>query len=140
MDDQNRSNIKNICGEFVNAFQGNISWKWEDRFETALAEFNISDKDKIHGILERFLTNTWDSSTINNANDVAQQIVNKFDGLKKGQLLFTTDTKQDDFLFGVWWPWGNGNKISIRVAPSFIKLSKPDYFELIKEFKGWFNI
>ena len=134
------SDIKNICAEFVNAFQGNLSWKWEDRFEVALAEFNVANQDDIRGILERFLTNTWDNSTISNAPHSIQQLLNKFIGLKTGQLLFTSDTEQDDFLFGLWWPWGNGNTISIRVAPSFIKLSEDDYQELIRQFREWFNI
>ena len=140
MDDNLHSDIKNICAEFVNAFQENLSWKWEDRFGVALAEFNVANQDDIRGILEGFLTNTWDNSTISNAPDIIQQLVNKFNGLKSGQLLFTSDTEQDDFLFGIWWPWGNGNTISIRVAPSFIKLSEADYQELIKQFREWFNI
>jgi len=134
------SDIKNICAEFVNAFQGNLSWKWEDRFEVALAEFNVANQDNIRGILERFLANRWDNSTISNAPHSIQQLLNKFIGLKTGQLLFTSDTEQDDFLFGLWWPWGNGNTISIRVAPSFIKLSEDDYQELIRQFREWFNI
>jgi len=140
VDDHYYSDIKNICEEFVNAFQGNLYWKWEDRFEVALAEFNVDNQDNICGILERFLKNTWDNSTINNAPDIIQQVVSRFNGLKTGQLLFTSDTKQDDFLFAIWWPWGNGNTISIRVAPSFIKLPEADYAGLIKQFREWFNI
>jgi hypothetical protein len=140
MDDQKSSDIENICGEFVSALQGNVSWKWDDRFETALTECNVSNKDSIRIILERFLTSIWEGSNIDNAPDIVQTIVNKFGGLMPGQLLFTADTKQDDFLYGVWWPWGDGNKISIRVAPSCIKLSTSEYIELIKKFRGWFEI
>ena len=140
MDEQNGSEIRKICAEFVNAFDGNLTWKWETRFETALAEFSIDSSDNIHAILERFFNDKWDSSSINDAPDVVQEIVKKFGALRSGQLLFTADTKQDDFLFGVWWPWGNGNMISIRVAPSFIVLPEENYTELIKEFRNWFNI
>ncbi len=140
MDDQNSSYIENVCREFVSALQGNVSWKWDDRFETALTECNVSNKDSIRMILERFLTSTWDNANIDNAVDIVQTIANKFGGLMPGQLLFTADKNQDDFLFGVWWPWGDGNKISIRVAPSSNKLSKSEYIELIKKFRGWFEI
>jgi len=39
-----------------------------------------------------------------------------------------------------WWPWGNGETISIRVAPFLGKLPEPQRIERINLFKGWFGM
>jgi len=140
MDDQIQSNIQNICKEFVRDFQGFLSWQWEDRFQTVLAVFNSSNKEYIHKILNQHLTHSWDSSTITNSDEVTRDLIKKFNNLKDGQLLFTSDTKTDGFVFALWWPWGSGENISIRIAPSFNEISKPDHLEMIRELKSWFQI
>jgi hypothetical protein len=57
-----------------------------------------------------------------------------------GQLLFTSDPNQENFIFCPWWPWGDGKTISIRIAPSHKKLADSEKAELIKLLKGWFGL
>ena len=137
MHDLNKSDFENVCRELLSAFQGVLSWQWESRFETALAEFSVDNKDKVRAILERYLNIAWDSSSIGRAPDNVQKIASDLGGLRSGQLLFTSDPNQDAFIFGAWWPWGDGQTISIRIAPSDKRLSDPEMAELIKQFKGW---
>jgi len=137
MHDLNKSDFENVCRELLSAFQGVLSWQWESRFEVALAEFSLNDKDKVRAILERYLNIAWDSSSIGRAPDNVQKIASYLGGLRSGQLLFTSDPNQDAFIFGAWWPWGDGQTISIRIAPSDKRLSDPEMAELIKQFKGW---
>jgi len=137
MHDLNKSDFENACREILSAFQEVLSWQWESRFETALAEFSLNDKDKVRTILERYLNIVWDSSSIGKAPDNVQKIASYIGGLRSGQLLFTSDPNQDAFIFGAWWPWGDGQTISIRIAPSDKRLSDPEMAELIKQFKGW---
>lgn len=137
MHDLNKSDFENVCRELLSAFQGVLSWQWESRFEVALAEFSLNDKDKVRAILERYLNIAWDSSSIGRAPDNVQKIASYLGGLRSGQLLFTSDPNQDAFIFGAWWPWGDGQTISIRIAPSDKRLSDSEMAELIKQFKGW---
>jgi hypothetical protein len=140
MHDTNKSDLENVCREFFSAFQEVLSWKWESRFETALAELSVDNKDKVRAILERYLNIAWDSSSIGNAPDNVQKIASHLGGLRSAQLLFTSDPNQDAFIFGAWWPWDGGQTISIRVAPSDKRLSDSEMAELIKLFKGWFEL
>jgi hypothetical protein len=140
MHDLNKSDLENICREFLSAFQGVLSWKWDSRFETVLAEFSVGNKDRVRAILERYLSIAWDSSTIGNAPDIVLMIDSHLGGLMSGQLLFTSDPNQDAFIFCAWWPWGDGKTISIRVAPFDKRLSDSEMAELIKLFKGWFGL
>ena len=140
MDDANKSDLENDCKELLNAFRGVLSWKWDGRFETALAEFGADNKDSIRAILERYLGITWDSSNIGNAPVIVRTIDSHHGGLRPGQLLFTSDPNREAFIFCAWWPWGGGKTISIRIAPAYKKLSDSEKTEKIQQFKEWFGI
>lgn len=140
MHDLNKSDLENVCREFFMAFQGVLSWKWDSRFETALAEFSVDNKDTVREILGRYLSIAWDSSNIAKAPDALRMIASRLGGLRSGQLLFASDSNQSVFVFGAWWPWGNGKTISIRVAPLDKGLSDSEIAELIRLFKGWFGL
>jgi hypothetical protein len=140
MDDPNKSGLENDGKELWSAFQGVLSWKWDGRFETVLAEFGVDNKNSIRAILERYLRITWDSSNIGNAPDVVRTINDRLGRLRTGQLLFTSDPNLDAFIFCAWWPWGDDKTISIRIAPSYKKLLDSEKTAKIQLFKGWFGI
>ena len=132
--------IENICREFSGAFQEELSWKWDSRFETVLAEFSVDDQEGVRAVLDKYLSRTWDRSNIGSAPDIVQTITSDFGGLMRGQLLFTSDPSRDALLFCAWWPWGDGKTISIRVAPSTKKPLDSEKGEQSKALKGWFGI
>lgn len=140
MSDPDKSDVEKVCGEFLRAFQGVLSWKWDGRFETVLAEFGVGDKDGVRAILERHLGTIWDSSSIASAPDIVRTVNIRVASLRSGQLLFTSDPNRDALIFCAWWPWGDGKTISIRVAPFFRKLSASEMAAKIQLFKGWFGV
>jgi hypothetical protein len=140
MNNLNSSGPENVCRELSNAFQGVLAWKWDDRFQTVLAEFNVDNKERIHNSLERRLDRIWDSSNIEKAPVVLQTIISSFGGIMPGQLLFTSDPDQDALVFCAWWPWGSGETISIRLAPFYQKPFDSDRTEGTQWFKRWFGI
>ena len=62
MTDQIESDLEKIRSDLARAFRGVLLCKWDQRFETVLAEFRVDKKDNIRAILERHLSATWDSS------------------------------------------------------------------------------
>jgi hypothetical protein len=140
MDDLNRSEVEIQCKELLSAFQGTLSWKWDSRFETVLAEFGADLRENIRAILNRCLTLAWDASNIGGAPAIVQAINRHLGGLRPGQLLFTSDPNRDAFIYCAWWPWGNGKTISIRIAPSYKKSLDSQKAEGIQHLKGWFGI
>lgn len=140
MNDPNKSDAENVCRELLRGFQGVLSWQWDGRFETVLAEFGVDNKDSVRAILERYLSNIWDSSNIGYAPDIVRTINIRVGKLRSGQLLFTSDPSREAFIFGAWWPWGDDQTISIRIAPSYGKISDSERAEKIQLFKSWFGI
>jgi len=138
--DLNKSDVDSVCGELSHAFQGVLSWKWDDRFETVLAEFGVETKDKVRAILERYLSSTWDSANVGTAPEIVRTIDSDFGGLRPGQWLFSSDPDQDALIFCAWWPWGNGKSISIRIGLSYQKLSESESDEKVDLFKKSFGV
>ena len=140
MNDLKISNLEDICSELSRAFQGILSWKWDRRFETVLAEFSVEQKDRIRAILERHLKVTWDSSSVGHAPDAVRTICDHLGGLRPGQFIFTSVPSQDELIFCTWWPWGDGKEISIRIGPGYLHLSDSERAEKIQLFKSWFGV
>ncbi len=122
----------------MSAFQGELSWNWDSRFDVVLADFEVDNKDTARATLERCLGAVWDSSSIGDAPDIVRTIAKYLGGLKSGQMLFASDP--DAFIFCAWWPWGNGKTISIRVGGDHAGLSDSEKTEFIQSFKSWFGI
>jgi hypothetical protein len=140
VNDPNQTDVETVCRELWQAFQGLLSWQWDGRFETALAEFAVDRQSGIRAILERYLTNTWDTTTIGYAPDIVRTINIRVAGLRPQQLLFTSDPNREALVFGAWWPWGDGQTISIRLAPWYKRLPDSERVERIQRFKTWFGV
>ena len=140
MPDPDKNGIENGCKELWSAFKGVVSWKWDSRFETVLAEFGVGKNANVRAILERHLPIIWDGSNIASAPDVVRTILNLLGGLREGQLFLTSDPHGDAFIFCAWWPWGDGKTISIRIAPSYKQSSDPEKAEKARRLKGWFGM
>ena len=111
-----KSDLEKVCRELLSSSWGVFSWKWDDYFEALLVEFSAENGEEYRAILERDFSKVWDSSNIREAPDIVQVCSSNFGGLRLGQLLFTTDPSQNVFVCGAWWPWGDGETISLRIA------------------------
>jgi hypothetical protein len=140
MQDHDELELDKICKELLSAFKGVLSWKWDDRFETVLAEFDVANKDKVLAILDLYFRSTWDSSSIDRAPLCVKEVSNYLGDLRAGQMLFTSDTIQSVYIYCAWWPWGNGTTISVRIAPCYKTLPDPEKAEKIQQFKSLFGI
>ena len=140
MPDLDKTGVEKGCKELWTAFQGVLSWRWDSRFETVLAELGVGKKADVRAILERHLPMMWDASNIANAPDSLRAIHNLLGGLREGQLLFTSDAQGDAFIFCAWWPWGDGKTISIRIAPCYKQPSDSEKVEKARRLKGWFRM
>ncbi len=134
------SKLESVCKEFIGNLNNLLKWKWDDRFQTALAEFGIDNEENVHGILEKYFKNIWDSSNIGSAPDNIRAVINEMGGLKAGQLLFTSEAIEDTFIYCVLWPWGNQKTISIRISPSFQFANEEEKMKQVQEVKSWFGI
>jgi hypothetical protein len=134
------TSIEDICAGLINAFQEPLTWEWDGRFGAVLATCTTENKEDVQLSLKSHFKTIWDNSNTEEAPDAVLDAISHFGGLMPGQLLFTSDLNLDILLCCAWWPWGDGETFSIRVAPYSKKISDEDKTELSRKFKEWFRI
>jgi hypothetical protein len=58
----------------------------------------------------------WTTKSLENAPPEMQAIADKTGGLRSGQRLLAGDAMFAPNLFGLWWPWGGGDTITLRIG------------------------
>jgi len=140
MTEQPTSMLESTCINLFEHSKGTLTWSWDDRFQAVLAQFSINTKDEIIGMLEQHLGTRWDHTNISKSPRPVALLANDLGGIRPGQLLYTTDPNHDTILFCAWWPWGNGQTISIRIAPIGKGISDSQPSLTIEAFKSWFGL
>ena len=104
------------CTKLLKELQSSFSWEWDSRFKTVLAQISIKEKDAVEKILVNYLGTAWDSVTLKEAPESVQHLLARLGGMMSGQLFYATGLPENGIVFCAWWPWGNGQTISIRVG------------------------
>lgn len=135
----NKSDLKEACGELLADFDGVLSWKWDKNFGAFMAEFSAESQNEVRPILERHLSQKWDSNTIRNAPDTVKTGAGEFGDMRSGQLLFTSDPEGNVLILAAWWPWGDGEVVSVRIASPAEESPDSEKTGIFKRFKGLFG-
>ena len=112
----NKTQIKELCKELLDDFERVLSWKWDSGFNALVAEFSTDKQDEVRTVLERHLGFKWDSRSIRKAPEQIKTKSGDLGDLRDNQLLFTTDPEGNVLIFAAWWPWGNGEVVSVRIT------------------------
>lgn len=112
----NKAGLQGVCGELIADLDGVLPLKWDGNFQALLAEFPSENQNSICSILETHLNQKYDIKTIRNAPEHLRKRAGLFGDLRSNQALFTSDPKAIVLIFVAWWPWADGERISIRIA------------------------
>ncbi len=122
---------RQLCKELIDDSESLLSWKWDGGFKALLAEFSTDKQDEVRSVLERHLPMIWDDRSIRKAPKNLKAASGDLGDLRDKQLLFSNDPEGEPIIFAAWWPWGNGEVISVRIA-------SPSSGERAEESPGFF--
>lgn len=106
-----------LCVNLAAALPATLTYEWDDRFDGILAAFEVGSKEVIFETLSSQFGQSWDHASIGSAPSSIKSAAKEFGGLAPEQLMFACGLTQEIILLGLWWPWGNGATISIRLIP-----------------------
>ena len=132
--------LEKTCKAFFHQFEELLIWEWDDRFHMVLAILSVKDQQKICAVIEQHFVMTWNNANIGQAPGRVQAIKQNMGGLMATQLLFTSDPDQEDFIYCAWWPWMDGENVSIRLAIENKTLQEDGKEQYLNDFKGWFGV
>ncbi|HBF44001.1 MAG TPA: hypothetical protein DDW42_10330 [Desulfobacteraceae bacterium] len=114
-------------------------WKWDEEFYTALVVFETKYTDTIFFTVSKEFDDKWDYSTVDNSAEYINVFTNSV-GILPGQIIFTSTEESALVLFATWWPWGDGERISLRIgmfSPEEQVLNRKEIKEQLAE---WFAL
>jgi len=108
-------------------------WSWDGRFECIASSIAALNEAKARAAAAEALPTIWTQPTLPRAPLRIQQLAEATGGVRSGQALLVSDAPGGFVAYGLWWPWGDGVSISLRVGlvdvhparepyPSFLQL------------------
>ena len=128
-----------MCKDIFEKGSDIFSWQWDGRFELMLTTISSEALPSASSIMDKLPLTTWDSSSVKNAPQGVQQAAKNMGGLRPGQKIITSEPNGEILLFQAWWPWGGGDKISIRIGFHMDGLSDDEEEKYNEMLKGWFG-
>ena len=101
--------------EVIDALSSIVKWKYEDFHNVMLAEFSVDKQDQVLFALQQVLPVQWDAKTIKKSPGIVKHYAGSFSKLIKKQKLFSTNIDHGPKVMAVWWPWGHGATVSVRL-------------------------
>lgn len=117
-----------------------FKWEWDDHFRAALSPLRRSDSSKAHSLLEQSWGTGWSLDSIGAAAPAVLRVAESFGGLRPGQELFVSAPAPGIGTCACWWPWGDGETISVRIALLAERVPDEEMPALVSEFRSWFAV
>ena len=131
------SRLEKMTGDLTASLCDILEWRWDDRFDTALAQFSVAAQGRVGHILAGTLDHAWDRGNAEGSPEIIRMIIDYFGGIQHDQKLLSSDPDRDDILVCAWWPWMDGETVSIRLAVHDRSMGDKENSELTGAFKKW---
>ncbi len=114
-----------LC-EIVDNLPRFLKWERDEQTNGAMAIMEIDASDRVLAALEAQFSHQWTHKTLRKAPPSIRAAMKEFGGLRAKQQAFATMLAEDIVLLGLWWPWGHGGTVSIRLVPYALEDNQPD--------------
>jgi hypothetical protein len=91
-------------------------WSWDARFSAVASSFAAAQEPIVRASAVRAFPRGWTTKSIEAAPLELRALAERTGGLRAGQRLLGGDEATCPTLFGLWWPWGNGETITLRIG------------------------
>jgi hypothetical protein len=91
-------------------------WSWDGRFVCLASTFTVPYEAQARKAASEALPIEYTSTTLASAPPELRELAARTGGLRAGQLLLAGGPFGGLTGFGLWWPWGDGETISMRTG------------------------
>lgn len=116
-----------------------FQWEWDDYIGSMLTVISSASVPEASRILDSWFFSRWDPSTLSSAPDRVQTIADALGGLRPKQHLLVSEVDPHVMVYAAWWPWGDGDTVSIRIGLVTTNIPPYDSRALWQEFLSWFE-
>jgi hypothetical protein len=91
-------------------------WTWDHRFKCVTSSIGTDATVTAKSVLVAAVPSEWDAASFASAPEEVRGLSERCGELRPGQALLTASPVEGMILFAMWWPWGDGSKVSIRLG------------------------
>jgi hypothetical protein len=102
-------------------------WSWDPRLLCITSSFTTEQEPQARKATQVALQNEWTSATIARAPQQLRDVVDRVGGIRQGQLALSTGPVNGLLVYGLWWPWGDGETVSLRVGLADVDPNREPY-------------
>lgn len=132
--------FKATCGRILGSLPFSYEWEWDDALNVALVSFEGARADAVWRVLKSEFSQEWDFLNIVEAAESLSGYLKSAAGIFPGQSVLTSEGESGHVLFALWWPWGDGDKVSLRIGV-FALDGEPLDREMVRDrLRQWFAV
>jgi len=105
-------------------------WIYDRRLKCVTSSVPLTDERIVadaRTAIAEVLPTSWNASTLGGAPDDVRALADRCGGLRASQLLLWGGSPGTPGAFGLWWPWGDGTTVSLRIGLHDVDLPKERY-------------
>lgn len=102
-------------------------FSWDSRLSCITSSFTTEQEPQARTACKLALQNEWSATTIIRAPQLLRDVVERCGGIRHGQTVLSTGPVNGLMVFGLWWPWGDGETTSLRVGLADVDPNKEPY-------------
>jgi hypothetical protein len=91
-------------------------WTWDARFGAVASTFEATQESAVRVSAMLAFPRGWTTKSLEAAPADMRALAERVGGLRPRQRLLAGDELACPTLFGLWWPWGDGEKITLRIG------------------------
>jgi hypothetical protein len=109
------------------AWPGGQGWTYDRRFKCVVSSFPASSEEAVLATLKHVFSQSFTSEGLEAAPDPIRTLAGQCGGLRASQRLYFGGAVGEPGAFGLWWPWGDGTTVSLRIGLHDVDAPKERY-------------
>jgi hypothetical protein len=105
-------------------------WSYDRRLRCVASSIPMSLESAARAAMTEVLPTAWTAQTLAEAPEGVRKLAESCGGVRSSQLLFWGGALEAPGAFGLWWPWGDGTTVSLRIGLHDIDQPKERYPKL----------
>ena len=102
-------------------------WSYDRRLKCVTSSIPLTREADARAAMAEALPVSFSVETLATAGEGQRALVEKCGGLRASQLLFWGGGDDAAGAFGLWWPWGDGTTVSLRIGLHDVDVPKERY-------------
>ena len=102
-------------------------WTYDRRLRCVASSIPLSQEAAAQTAIAAALPASWSSATLPDAHEDVRALAATCGGLRASQLLLWGGQPSGPGAFGLWWPWGDGTTVTLRIGLHHLDQPKVRY-------------